>query len=126
MADHARFPVHEAIRADYISAVHFGNALMTEADAQNRNVAAKAKNNVLADACFARRARARGNTNVPWSQRCDFINCDFIVAFDQNITAQLAKVLRKVLSEGIVIVDQKNHRFGFLTLSLKVHRRPAP
>jgi hypothetical protein len=65
----------------------------------------EAQDDFLADTSFAWRARAWGNADVSRSYVCDFINRDFIVAFDLNIAAELAEILREVVSERIVVVD---------------------
>ena len=66
--------MHQALSADYVSAVRFSNALMTEANAQNGNLLTKEQNDFLADTSFAWRARAWGNADVSRSYVCDFIN----------------------------------------------------
>src|SRR6266480_2537957 len=97
--------MHEALSADHAAAVRFSDALMTKANAQNGNLLTKTQNDFLTNASFARCAGARGNANVLRSYRSDFINRDFIVAFDQHITASLAEILCEVVSERIVVVD---------------------
>jgi hypothetical protein len=97
--------MHQALSADDVPAVRFGYALMTEANAENRNLLTEAQNDFLTDTSFAWRAGAWRNADVLWSYRCDFINRDFIVAFDQNIAAKLAEILREVVGERIVVVD---------------------
>lgn len=64
MPDHGCFPMHQAGSADHISAVRFGDALMSEANAQDGNFGAEALDDFFADARFARRARPRRNTDM--------------------------------------------------------------
>jgi hypothetical protein len=66
--------VHESISSDYAATVGFGDALMTEAYAEKRNLFTEAQDDFLANTSFAWRARAWGNADVVWSYVCDFIN----------------------------------------------------
>ena len=59
--------MHQALSADDVPAVRFGDALMTEANAENRNLLTEVQDDFLADTCFARCAGAWGNADVLWS-----------------------------------------------------------
>src|SRR6266498_71872 len=64
MPDHGCLPMHEARSTDHLSAIRFGDALMSETDAQDGNLRSEAPDDFFTDARFPRRAGPRRNTNV--------------------------------------------------------------
>lgn len=44
-----------------------------------------------------------------WIEGFDTLNVDFVIAHDLYLSAKLAKVLVKVVSERIVVIDDQQH-----------------
>lgn len=44
-----------------------------------------------------------------WIEGFDTLNVDFVIAHDLYLSAKLAKVLVKVISERIVVIDDQQH-----------------
>jgi len=120
--------MHESGSADHPAAVRFGDALMPETDAQDGNLGPEAQDDFFADARFAWRARAGGNADVLWRQACNFIQRDFVVSLDEKLTPKLTEILREIVGERVVIVDQEQHGVWksatTLGFALKVVRQP--
>lgn len=66
---------------------------------------------VIADAGLARGAWPGRDNDFCRMKRFDFRNGDFIIAdnLHGNIRSNFTYALHKVVSEGVVIVDQQNH-----------------
>src|SRR5438105_15879866 len=107
MPDHGCFPMHETGSADDISAIGLCDALMTETDAQDWNLGPESQDDFFADSRFAWRARAGRNADVLRRLVCNFIQRDFIVSFDQKFTSKLAEILREIVGERVVVIDQE-------------------
>src|SRR6266480_3297499 len=98
--------MHETASAHHVASVSFGNALMPQADAQNGNPPAKCYNNFLTDARLARCAWTRRNTNMLWPERCDLLQRNFVIPFNDNFASKLAKILGKIVRKRVVIIDK--------------------
>ena len=103
--------MHNAGSADHLSAIGLCDGLMTETDAQDWNLWPEPQDDFFADSRFAWRARAGGNADILWRQVCNFTQRDFIVSFDEKLTSKLAEILREIVGEGVVVIDQKQHGF---------------
>ena len=101
--------MHESWRADDIATIHLADALVSEADAQNRGCRSKVFDHGAGDTGFVRRAGARRNTDARGLERLDFLQGHDIVANDFHFCTELAKVLHEVVGEGIVVVDDEQH-----------------
>ena len=104
--------MHESGSADHLSAVRFGDALMSETDAQDRNLGPESQDDFFADARFARRARSGRNADVLRRQVCNFIQRDLVVSLDEKFTSKLAEILHEIVGERVVVIDQEQHAFG--------------
>src|SRR5213078_2306198 len=98
--------------ADYFSAVRFRDALMSETDAQDWNLSPESQDDFFADPRFPWRARAGGNADVLRRQICNFIQRDFVVSLDEKFTSKFAEILREIVGERVVVIDQEQHGFG--------------
>jgi hypothetical protein len=107
--DFGNFAMHEPACADDISPEDMADALMTEADAQDRNALTKGADHVTTDACFLWRALARGDTDVIRPLFGDLFQGDLIIPVDLHLRAHLAKVLDEVVGEGVVVIDDEEH-----------------
>jgi hypothetical protein len=104
--------MHEPASAHDISAKNMADALMAEANTQDRNALTKGANHVTADASFLWRAWAWGDTNVIGPLFSDLFQSDLIIPMDLHLRAHLAKVLDEVVGKGVVIVDDQKHGRG--------------
>jgi len=107
VSDAGCLPMHKAGSTRDFSAIRFGDALMSKTNAQDRNLRAKAEDDVFADPRFTRRAGPRRDADMFGRQRSDFIKRDFIIPLNDKLAPKLAKILGKVVSERVVVVDQE-------------------
>lgn len=117
----AGFAVHDFFRADDFAAERIADGLMAEANTEDGNFAGEALDDGHAQAGFARRARAGRNNDALRAHARDFVESDFVVAAHGEFLSELAEVLRQVVSERIVVVDEQNH-VRALVYQLCVHR----
>src|SRR5580700_12198420 len=120
MLDRASLAVHQLRSANYPAAEGFADGLMAEANAEDWNLPGKSLDQRNGNAGLARGAGAGRNHNSLRPQIRDFIERDFVIAAHHERLAHLAKVLRQVVGEGIVVVEQQDHRdsrLDFLTFS---------
>src|SRR5207248_1347444 len=101
------FPMHQFWGAHDFAAENFADALVTEANAKQRNVWPEFTDDVATDSRVARPARSRRDADAFWNKLSNVSRIKRIVAFDQNVRAQLAENLREVVGERIVIIDQE-------------------
>ena len=107
---HARdFPVHGAAGAHDAGAVRGADALVTEADAEDRDRGAKAADDIGRDPGLGGRAGAGRQDDVRGGRRRDLIERDRVVPADDGVMAQLAHVPREVVHERIIVVDEEDH-----------------
>ncbi len=104
-----RFPVHETIRADHITAKHIADALVSEADAQDGHSGAVGENDFAGDAGFLGSARSGGNHNAARGKFLDVRNADFVIPKNAEFCAQFAEVLDEVVGERVVVIDDEEH-----------------
>ncbi len=105
----AGFAVHDFFRADDFAAERVADGLMAEANAENGNFSGETLDDGHAQAGFARRAGAGRNNDALGTHARDFVESDFVVAADGEFLPQLAEVLRQVVGEGVVVVEQQEH-----------------
>ncbi len=110
MVDGGCFAVHEPIRADDIAAIDLADALMAEADTEHGDVRAKSLDDFAGDSGFVWSARAWGDADSAGLERTYRVDVHNIVADDFHFGTKLAKVLDEVVGEGIVIIDDEEHR----------------
>src|SRR5205823_2208792 len=103
------FPVHQLRGTHNFAAENFANALVTEANAEQRNVRSEFTNDMATDSSGARPTRAGRNANAFRNQLSNVSWTDLIVAFHQNFGAELTENLREIVGERIVIIDQEQH-----------------
>src|ERR1700722_11467188 len=113
MLHFARLAMHKLWRTHHIAAESCANRLMPKADAKNRNLAGKTPHHIDRDARILRRAGPRREKNPLRSQRLHLVRGQLIVAAHRHLRAKLAHVLHQVVSERIVIVENKDHETDF-------------
>ena len=107
----AGLTVHDFFRADDFATERVADGLMAEADAENGNFAGEVLDDGHAQTRFARRAGAGRNNDAFGAHAGDFVECDFVVAADFELLPHLAEVLRQVVGERVVVVEEQNHLF---------------
>ena len=112
--DAAGLAVHDFRRANDASAESVADGLMAQADAEQRNFAPELADDFDDDAGFFRRAGAGGNHDAVGLLGGDIGEGDLVVAMDFELFAQLAEILRQVIGERIVVVDEQDHRLDSL------------
>src|SRR5918999_1809009 len=98
MAHVREFAVHDHWRANDFCSESCPDALMAEADAQDRGCFSKATNHVARNARLLRSTWPGGNNNLLRSKGLDPVQTDFVVAKNSNVSAQLAEIMVKVVS----------------------------
>ena len=82
---------------------------MTEADAEDGDLAGHVADEVDGDAGFLGRAGTGGEKDAVGGEGFDFFRRELIVAADDDVGAELAHVLDEVEGEGIVVVENEDH-----------------
>src|SRR5579859_4045928 len=97
------------LAVDRLSAPHhqaaegLGQALVAEADAQDRHPPGQLLDGPGRDAGLTRRARPRRDDQGPVARQ--LVDPDGVVAVDVDLGAQLGEALDQVVGEGVVVVD---------------------
>src|SRR5262249_39061846 len=102
-----RLAVHQPRRAHDRSAVCFRDALMPQTNAKDWNSRTKPEHDFFADTGRARHARPRRNTNAGRSERGYLIERNLVVASDDNLRAEIAERLSKIVSERVVVIQEQ-------------------
>ena len=100
--------MHGAAGAVDDAAIGVPDALVAEADAEDRDAGPEALDHRVADAGLERAARAGGEDDVGGRQRLDAGKVDGVVAHDEALHAQLADVAGEVPDEAVVVVDEED------------------
>src|SRR5258708_30667389 len=105
----ADLPTNTLLCANSIPAKGGANGLVPQAHAENRPPAGKIPDQFNAPTGLLRRARPRRDHNVAGVHVFNLRHRDLIVPPHFNLLSQLAEVLHQVVSEGIVVVENKDH-----------------
>src|SRR5439155_14203731 len=114
--------MHDPGRPAHRSAKRFPQTLMSQADSQRRERGAQLEQKVFADARLRRCSRSWRENRGDRVQPGDFRQRDLVVAPNDNLLSQLAKVLDEVVGERVVVVDYQDSVVGWHVSP----RRPAP
>ncbi len=101
--------MHEAIGADNIASVDLADALMAEADSEDRDDSAHFLNHLATDPGIVGSAGTGRNTDAIRCFLVDFIESDLVIAMHLHFRTQFSEVLDEVVGERIVVVDDKQH-----------------
>ena len=107
--DATRLTVHQFFGSYDFPAEGFAQSLVSEANAQYRNLAGKVANQFDADAGLVRSAGARRDDDAVGTKSFDIGNAQLIVAADFDFGAQLSEILNEVVGKGVVIVEDEDH-----------------
>src|SRR4029077_7007222 len=102
-----RFPVHQFRGARNFASVNFADTLVTEANAEQWDSRSEFTNDVATDSRVARPARSGRDADAFRNKLSNVSQARLVIAFHQNVGAQLAENLREVVGERIVIIDQE-------------------
>ena len=102
--------MHDPVGADHPGPEGVANALVAQADPEQRDPGGEPGDQVIGDPRLQRGARTRGDDQMRWIQSLDLRHRDLIVAADLKIDAgvDLAQALDQVVSEGIVIIEDED------------------
>src|SRR5437773_4909059 len=101
------FPVHQLRGTHNFAAENFANALVTEANAEQRNVRSEFTNDLATDSSVARPTWSGRDANAFRNKFPNVSSADLIVASHQNLGAKLTENLREIVGERIVIINQE-------------------
>lgn len=110
VVNHRRgLPVHEPVGPDDIAAEHFADALVPEADAEERNRGSEGPDDISADSGLGRGAGSGRDTNPLGRLLANLIERDAVVPMHFHRGPQLSEILDEVVGERIVVVDDEEH-----------------
>src|SRR5215471_12105295 len=84
---------------------------MTKADPENRRLFTEADYRFAGNAGLFGSAGTRRYDDFFRLHGRNFFECDLVIAKYLHIRAKLAQIVVKVVGEGIVVIDQEDHRF---------------
>src|SRR5437867_9991098 len=101
--------MHRPTRPDDPRAVGGADALVAEADAQDRGCRSESPHYVGRDSRLAGRAGSGGDDDMRRLERLNLLVRRSVVASDDGLFPQLAHVAGQVVDERVVVVDEQNH-----------------
>src|SRR5918995_4447730 len=101
--------MHRCTSPENLAAIRLSDALVAEANAEDRNRRADLSHNIGGNAGLLWCARPRRDDDMRGCQSKDLVDADGIVPSDQRRLTQLADIAGKVVDEGVVVVDEENH-----------------
>ncbi|MNN56461.1 hypothetical protein D3C81_1713950 [compost metagenome] len=107
MRDLRSLAVHDLLRTHHLAAECRAYCLMSEADAEDRQLACKLLQDRNRHAGFMRRARTGRNADALRIQRGDLFQCDLVITYGVHVFAQFAEVLHQVVGERVVVIDHQ-------------------
>ena len=109
----ARLAVHKRLRADDPPAERLGYRLVSETDAEDRDLPCKGLYRREGDSSRVWIAGARGYDERVWLQRRDSLDVDLVVPEHLDVDAKSGYRLDEVVGERIVVVYQNSHTSSF-------------
>jgi len=107
--------VHDLSCPDDIAAKGRPDCLVPKADAQKRDLPRKMLDQIDADSRFLWSAGAGRDQDVIRFSLFNLFRSDLVVAANLDLAPQFANVLHQVVSERIVIVEDKDHAKTYIT-----------
>ena len=108
VVDLRRLAVHEVGGRNHLAAVGLADALIAQADAEDRDLAGQLVERRQGDAAVFGAARPGGDEDGVGPLRPDALHVDGVVAEDEGIGPELAQLLDQVVDEGVVVVDDQD------------------
>src|SRR5262249_38110257 len=106
-----KFDVHDGRGANDLSAKRGTDALMAEANSENRCFFSEAGYYFAGNAGLPRSAGSGRNDDLFRFHCCDLFNGNLVVEKYSRLGAKLAQIVVEVIGKGIVVIDQEDHRF---------------
>jgi hypothetical protein len=101
--------VHKSFGVNDLAAESGRNRLVAEANPEDRDLSRKFPDSGNADSGILWPAWARGNHYGGRSEPFDIANRDAIVSGYLHFSSKHPKILEKIISEGIVVIDHEKH-----------------
>ncbi len=108
VTDCAGFAVHQSRSAHDLSAKGGTYGLMSEADAENRNLAREVPNEIDADSGLLRRTWTGRNDDAVRLHCLNVGDCNPIVPANLNLGAEFPEILNEVVGKRIVVVENED------------------
>ena len=113
----AHFAVHDILGADDVAAKSLPDGLVAEANAQKRDVCSSScKGQGQANARLRRIARTGRQHDRRGPQLHDCLHIKRVIAPYHHICAKLAQIMHEIVGKTVIVVDQKQHLAGALTI----------
>src|SRR5882724_11848003 len=109
MLDRRGFPVNNLSRLADLAAERLADRLVSQAHAQDRNLARKIANHTQRYARLAGRAGSRRDDDALRPHRLDVSSRDLVVASHFDFGTQFPQILHQIPGERIVVVDHQHH-----------------
>ena len=122
VADQARLPVDERLRAADLAAECLDDRLVPEADAERRRARRQPPDDLRHRAGIRRPSGPGGDDEVGRSELLCFVGVDRVVPPDVDLRAQLAEQVREVVRERVVVVDRAGSRARLRELDRALER----
>ena len=100
------------------------DALMTQADTQDRKARPIPPYDIDGNSSFSGRAGTGRQDDVCRSEFLDLVEQWPVVATDKRLVAEFAAVASQVVDERVVVVDDQNHVFISVTPSIDGRQSP--
>ena len=107
MLDNRGLAVHQLLGANNSTPKGRANALVTQADPENRDLARKVLDGRHRNPRFIGRTRTWRDHEPIGCQGLDFLQGDLIVAHHRHARSELCQVLHHIEGEGVVIVNHE-------------------
>src|SRR4051812_32938240 len=108
MAHERRLAVHDLRGAHDLTPVDLTDALVAEADAEDRDPSGQLLDDLVADAGVLGTARPGRNEDCVRPSVDNLLNGDGVVPMHKGGSSQLPQVLHEVVDERVVIVDDED------------------
>ena len=109
VGDGAGFAVHELMGTNDLAAEGFADGLVAETDAEDGSLSGHVADERNENARLAGSARAGREQDAIGMESFHFFNGELVVAANDDVGTQFAKVLDEVVSEGVVVVEDEDH-----------------
>src|SRR5207249_4245750 len=110
--------------ADDLAAEHLADALVTEADTEDRDLAAQLADGLVRDPSVVGSARSRRDDD-PIELR-QLFDGHLVIAKNRRLRAKLGHVLDEVVGEGVVVVDHRDAGHHIASaISMALNMAPA-
>ena len=107
--NHRSFAMHHAVIDDDICSKGVTDALMAQANTENRNFLAELSDDVVGETGFVGRTGPGRHEDPLRVQRFSLVQSDLVIPAYFHLSVQLPEILNEVIREGIVVIDHQDH-----------------